>query len=193
MQIRPYEGEDEAELLAVWRASMTHDRVSEELFRTKVLLDSNFVPANLPVVVEDGKIVGFVLSITRQVPLFLEGLEPESAWITAFGVHPDYRRNGVGAALFKHVLERLRTDGRKTVAISPYVPNYFVPGVDVNAYPGTITFLEKTLGFKTVEHAISMGANLTGFQVPPEIADLERQREEKDGITIRPVTSVDLP
>jgi mycothiol synthase len=193
MQIRSYQGADEAELLGVWRAAMTHDRVSEELFRTKVLLDSNFVPANLPVAVEDGKIVGFVLSITRQVPLFLQGLEPESAWITAFGVHPDFRRKGIGSALFKHVVDRLKADGRKTVAISPYVPNYFVPGVDVNAYPGTIKFLEDTLGFKTVERAISMGANLTGFQIPPELKELERQREEKDGITIRTVTSADLP
>src|SRR5258708_39383376 len=131
--------------------------------------------------------------MSRKDSLLLQGLVPESAWITVFGVHPDFRRKGIGSALFKYVADRLKADGRKTVAISPYVPNYFVPGVDVNAYPGTITFLEKTLGFKTVEHAISMGANLTGFQVPPEIADLERQREEKDGITIRPVTSVDLP
>jgi hypothetical protein len=36
MQIRPYRGADEADLLAVWRASMTHDQVSEDLFRTKV-------------------------------------------------------------------------------------------------------------------------------------------------------------
>ncbi len=193
MQIRPYRGADEADLLAVWRAAMTHDALSVDLFRTKVLLDPNFQPENLPVAVEDGRIVGFVLALTRQVPLFLQGLEPEKGWITAFGVHPDYRRRGIGRALFEHVLAKLAAEGRQTVDISPYVPNYFVPGVDVNAYPGTIAFLENVVGFKTLYHAISMGANLTGFQIPPEILELERRREQEDGVTIRPVTAADLP
>lgn len=193
MQIRPYQGSDEAELLAVWNAAMTHDQISPALFRTKVLLDPNFRPDNLPVAVEDGRVVGFVLALARQVPLFLQGLEPDKAWITAFGVHPDYRRRGIGRALFDHVLEQMAAEGRKTIDISPYVPNYFVPGVDVNAYPGTISFLENALGFKTLYHALSMGADLTGFQIPPVILELERQREQENGVTIRPVAAADLP
>jgi mycothiol synthase len=193
MQIRPYQGSDEAEVLAVWHASMTHDPLSLDLFRTKVLLDPNFRPANLPVAVEDGRIVGFALAITRQVPLFLQGLEPDKAWITAFGVHPDYRRCGIGQALFEHICERLRADGRQTLDISPYVPNYFVPGVDVKAYPDTIAFLENGVGFKTLYQAISMGADLTDFQIPPEINALAEKREREDGITIQPITSADLP
>ncbi len=193
MHIRPYRGTDEAELLEVWHAAMIRDRISPNIFRTQVLLDPNFTPENLPVAVEDGRVVGFVLALTRQVPLFLQGLEPEKAWITAFGVHPAYQRRGIGRALFEHVLDRLRAEGRKTVDISPYVPNYFVPGVDVAAYPGTIAFLEQAAGFHTLYRALSMGADLSGFQIPPEILELERRREEEDGITIRPVTEADLP
>lgn len=190
VEIRPYRGSDEAALLAVWQAAMTHDRISADLFHTKVLLDANFLPENLPVAVVDGRVVGFALAITRQTPLFLQGLEPEKAWVTAFGVHPDTQRRGIGRALFAHIFERLAE--RKTLEIAPYVPNYFVPGVDVAAYPGTIAFLE-TVGFRTFERAISMGANLTGFQIPPEVLALERKREQEDGLTIRPVTSADLP
>src|SRR5215207_7306309 len=149
MEIRPYRGSDEAELLGVWRASMTADALADHLFRTKVLLDPNFLPENLPVAVEDGRIVGFILALSRQVPLFLQGLEPDKAWITAFGVHPEYRRRGIGTALFDHALTQLRAQGRKTVDIAPYVPNYFVPGVDIHAYPGTTAFLE-TVGFKVL-------------------------------------------
>ncbi len=192
MEIRPFRGSDEAELLEVWRASMFADSLGENLFRTKVLLDPNFRAENLPVAVEDGRVVGFVLALTRQVPLFLQGLEPESAWITAFGVHPDYQQRGIGSALFQYVDERLKADGRKTLDIAPYVPNYFVPGVDVKAYPRTIPFLEKR-GFKVLYNAISMGADLSGFTIPPEIIELERKREAEDGVTIRPVTAADLP
>jgi mycothiol synthase len=193
MLIRPYQGSDEAQLLDVWNASLTHDTLSPALFHTQVLLDANFLPENLPVAVEDGRVVGFVLALTRQVPLFLQGLDPDQAWITAFGVHPDYRRRGIGTALFSHVLDRLAAQGRKVVGISPYTPNYFTPGVDVKAYPDTIAFLEQVVGFRTLYRAISMGADLTGFQIPEDVLALERQREAEDGITIRPVTTADLP
>jgi ribosomal protein S18 acetylase RimI-like enzyme len=193
MHIRPYQGADEAQLLDVWNASMTHDRLSPGLFRTQVLLDSNFHPDNLPVAVVDGRVVGFVLALTRRVPLFLQGLEPEQSWVTAFGVHPDYRRQGIGKALFAHVIDAMKAQGRKTLEISPYVPNYFVPGVDLAVYPGTVTFLESALGFEMLYKAISMGADLTGFQMPPDLQALARTREIEDGITIRPVTPADLP
>lgn len=192
MEIRPYQGTDEAELLDVWRAAMHADAIGENVFRTKVLLDPNFSPENLPVAVEDGRVVGFVLALTRQVPLFQQGFEPESAWITAFGVHPDYQRRGIGTALFTYIRERMAADGRKTIDIAPYVPNYFVPGVDIVAYQETFPFLEKQ-GFKARYNAISMGADLSGFRIPPEIQELEARREREDGVTIRPVTAADLP
>jgi mycothiol synthase len=192
MQVRPYQGSDESQILAVWNASMLVDNIDEAIFRTKILLDPNFQAANLPVAVEADQVVGFALLLTRQVPLFLQGLEPDQAWITAFGILPEYRRRGIGTALFRYLDQRTEAQGRKTVSISPYVPNYFTPGVDVNAYPGALEFLTKA-GFKTVDHAISMGVDLSGFQIPAEIQALEQRREREDGVTIRPVTSADLP
>jgi mycothiol synthase len=193
MKIRSYEGRDEQELLEVWYLAMPNDRISEGLFRTQVLLDPNFHPANLPVAIKDGRVVGFILSLTRQVPLFLQGLEPDEAWITAFGIHPDYRRQRVGTALFEHVIAKFTDDNRKTLDISPYVPNYFVPGIDTQAYPETIAFLENKMGFKALYHAISMGANLTDFQIPQELKDKIQKSEQDDDLTIRPISSSDIP
>lgn len=193
MEIRPYRGGDEAALLAVWDAAMTHDRLSADLFRSRVLLDPNFQPDNLPLAVVDGQVAGFALALTRQVPLFLQGLEPEKAWVTAFGVHPNCRRQGIGRALFGYLFDKLRAEGRRQLDIAPYVPNYFVPGVDAEAYPGTLAFLEGALGFRTLYQAISMGADLTGFQVPPEIAALQARLEAEHGVTVQPVTPADLP
>ena len=172
---------------------MPNDRLSANLFCSQVLLDANFLPENMPVVVVDGAVVGFALALTRQVPLFLQGLEPEKAWITAFGVHPDFRHRGIGRALFEHLMAKLAGEGRKTLEISPYVPNYFVPGVDIKAYPGTIAFLENTIGFTTLNHAISMGANLTDFRIPPDVQELIQHREQEDGLTVRPVLTSDIP
>ena len=192
LQIRAYQGSDEADLVALWRAALSHDAISTELFRRQVLLDSNFRAENLPVAVIEGTLVGFALGLTRQVPLFLQGLEPDQAWITAFGVHPDHRRRGVGTALFEHLLERFRSEGRAQVAISPYVPNYFTPGVDDEAYPETVAWLERRLGFTTRYQAISMGTDLTSFRIPEQILELERRLRDQ-GVTVQPVASADLP
>lgn len=193
MQIRPYQGRDEAELLDVWSRAMPSDRVDEALFRTQVLLDPNFHPRNVPVALVDGRVVGFVLCLTRQVPYFLQGMDEAEAWITAFGVHPDYRRQGIGSALFDTVINKLRAEGRKIVDISPYVPNYFVPGIDTRAYPETIRFLQDQMGFETLYHAISMGADLTDFQIPPEIQSRIERAEAEDDLIIRPIEPADIP
>lgn len=172
---------------------MTHDQISESAFRTLVLLDPNFKAENMPVAVVDDRVVGFLLCITRQVPYFLQGMDVSEAWITAFGVHPDYRGRGIGGALFDTITNKMRAEGRENVDISPYVPNYFVPGVDTEAYPVTIRFLSERQGFHTMYHAISMGADLSGFQIPPEIQARIERGEAEDGLTIRPISPADIP
>lgn len=172
---------------------MYSDRVSESLFRSQVLLDPNFHPDYIPVAVEDGRVVGFILCLARQVPYFLQGMDPAEAWITAFGVHPDYRGRGIGSALFENIIGKLQGEGRENVDISPYVPNYFVPGVDTRAYPETISFLQGRIGFETLYHAISMGADLSGFQIPDDIQARIERAESEDGLTIRPIEAADIP
>ncbi len=193
MHIRPYQGKDEAELLEIWQRAMPNDRISDSLFRTQVLLDPNFHPDYVPVAVVDGRVVGFVLCLIRQVPYFLGGMDPAEAWITAFGVHPDHQGQGIGTALFETIIAKLRSEGRELLDISPYVPNYFVPGIDTRAYPESIRFLQDRLGFQTLYHAISMGADLTDFEIPAEIQARIKRAEINDDLTIRPIASNDIP
>lgn len=193
MEIRPYQGADESDLLHVWHTAMPADRIDASLFRTQVLLDPNFLPARCPVAVVDGRVAGFALCLARRVPYFLQGMDADEAWITAFGVLPDYQGRGIGTALFAHLLETLRGEGRKRVDISPYVPNYFVPGIDASAYPATIDFLHGHFGFETLYHAISMGADLSGFTIPPDIQARIDRSEREDGLTIRPISASDIP
>ena len=189
--IRPYQGSDEDALIDLWNTALTHDPINPAVFRVKVLLDLNFDPQGLLLAEFGGRLVGFVLSLARQVPQFLDGLQPETAWITAFGVHPDLRRRGIGSALFAQALARLAGLGKKEVLISPYTPNYFIPGVDVAAYPPAIAFLHAS-GWQTLYEPISMRVETTGFQIPPEIRTREQALAE-EGYAVRPVTSADLP
>lgn len=186
--IRPYRGTDEAALLALWNATLTHDPITASLFHTQVLLDANFDPDRLLVAELEGELVGFVLALVRQVPYYDAGLEPERAWITAFGVHPAYRRQGIGRALFQAVQARLV--GRH-IMIAPYVPHYFTPGVDGAAYPAALPFLQ-ALGFEGQAEALSMQADLNDFTLLPAVIALE-QRCAADGLVVRPLMAADLP
>ncbi|HEY9076294.1 MAG TPA: GNAT family N-acetyltransferase [Anaerolineaceae bacterium] len=190
--IRPYRGTDEEALIALWNAAMTHDRITASVFRTRVLLDSNFDPRGLLLAEKDGQLVGFLLSIVRQVPLFLQGLEPDTGWITAFGVSPFHQRHGIGTQLFSAAVSRLGRMGHTKILISPYTPNYFIPGIDTEAYPAAFEFLKKQ-GWKVTSTPISMRAELTGFQIPASILDLEHKLQHTDSVRVRPVTSSDLP
>lgn len=189
VSVRPYRGADEGALLRVWNAALTQDPMSPGLFRRKVLLDPNFAPERLLVAEDAGQLAGFVLLLRRKVPLEGVGQEPKSAWITAFGVAPELQRCGIGTALFD-AAERA-AEGCQSLALSPYVPNYFVPGIDQNAYPGAVSFLEGR-GYNVYSNALSMDAPLAVWNWPE--ADRQRAHElEARGICIESLTPERLP
>jgi mycothiol synthase len=188
--IRGYRPEDEAALLAVWNAALWADPINATTWRAKVLLDPNFDQDGCLVAEADGAVRGFLLSLVRRVPFFGQGYEPERAWITAFGVAPEWQGRGIGAALLDAAIERLRGLGRTSVALSPYVPNYFTPGADVNAYARGVAFLTGR-GFETIERPMSMRVELTGFRVPEAIAARAAALRD-EGIEVRPATPADI-
>jgi ribosomal protein S18 acetylase RimI-like enzyme len=188
--IRPYHARDEAEVLAVWNSALFADPINATTFRAKVLLDPNFDRETCLVAEQDGEVSGFVLGLRRRVPFFGDGYEPDQSWISAFGVAPQHQGQGIGSALLERVLTTLQELGAQTTALSPYVPNYFTPGADANAYAAGIEFMTRR-GFEVVEEPISMRAELTGFQIPEEI----QQRKDElaaEGVEIRPATPDDI-
>src|ERR671929_1664266 len=93
-QVRPYHAGDEGALLRTWNAALASDPINATTWRQKVLLDPNFDPEGCLVAQVDGEARGFILSLVRQVAFFHDGLQPEDAWITAFGVDPAYAGRG---------------------------------------------------------------------------------------------------
>lgn len=181
--IRSYRGEDETALLDIWNETMWGDRIDAATWRSRVLLDPNFVPEHCALAEgPQGRPVGFMLGLARQVPFFVQGYEREKSWITAFGVVPEHRRSGVGSALLEHVCDRLRAGGAQEVAVAPYVPNYFIPGVDVSIYADAVRFLEGR-GFAVQSRPLSMRADIATFQVPEDIAKTHA-RIQAEGIQI---------
>ena len=190
VSLRPYRCSDERSLLALWNAALPHDPIDAQTLRRKVLLDPNFDPARLLVAEVEGRLAGFCLCLIRRVPMEGGGLEPERGWITAFGVAPEVRRQGLGSALLERALELFRSAGRSEVSIAPYVPNYFVPGVDESHYAEGLAFLQGC-GFEVVSRPLSMDASIVLFDYAPFQAREDGLREE--GIEVRSLRAHEMP
>jgi GNAT superfamily N-acetyltransferase len=189
--VRAYRGEDEGALLALWHAALPLDPLDPATFRRKVLLDSNFDPAWLLLAEAGGRLIGFCLCLIRRVPLEKTGMQPEAGWISAFGVHPEARRCGAGTALLDRALELFRAEGRQTVAIASYIPNYFVPGVDVNHYAEGLAFLQRR-GFEELDRPMSMDTQLVGRDLEPFVAR-GQQLKRDHGVEVRPMRPTEIP
>ncbi len=190
--ITPYPGEEFYEVVELLTRCLHSDPMSPALFTRKVLLDPNFDTDGAPVARVGDEIAGFLLAVKRKRPLEDGPDDSDRGWITLFGVAESHRRRGIGTALLAHGLEYLGTHGCKTVAVSPYAPNYWTPGVDEAAYPEAIAFLENH-GFRTVSRPMSMDTRLVGgWSVPVWLR--ERQSAlEVAGVTIDTFDPAHIP
>lgn len=191
MRIRSYEGGDELEIVSLWNRCLVRDPITLEVFERKVLLDPNFDAEGFKIAKKNGRFLGFSYNIVREYP-FLKGeveRDKNTGWIVAFGVTPEARQSGIGDRLLKASLEYHESKGKKMILYSPYVPNYFFPGIDADAYPYEYEALVKN-GFTEVKNAegLAMDAALwPNFKHPPDI----HKREEKlrrEGLEIRVLT-----
>jgi len=89
---------------------------------------------------EDGDVVGFLLG-------FVTPAEPPVGYIHLVGIHPDYRRRGVGQALYERFTERCRAAGAHGLKAITTVGN-----------EGSLRFHE-ALGFEVREVADYAGRN----------------------------------
>ncbi len=164
---------------------MTLDVPSPADFRRRVLLDRNRCPQSLIVAEADGRVAGFLLALVPRHPIDKTGLPPDRGFITAFGVRPDYRRRGMGTAMLERAEAFFRESNRGEIAVAPYPPNYFIPGVDPTRYREALAFLTKR-GFAPYLEAIAMDAAIGQFEISPDL--LKREADLlADGIAISPL------
>ncbi|MEF3307089.1 GNAT family N-acetyltransferase [Paenibacillus sp. GYB003] len=173
---RHYASGDEKAIVELWNDCLHHDPITPLRFRNMVLLDANFDPEGLRLAFEGERLVGFVYSVRRLLPMVGTELEPDNGWITAFAVAPDKRRQGIGSRLVREAFDFLIRHGRKHVFFSSYAPNYFVPGVDEESYPEGYAFLLKH-GFARLYSPVAMDYSLVRYSMPDDVKALKRARE----------------
>ncbi len=178
-------------LVVLWNQCLPWDPIDERSFLQKVLLDPNFRSSGLWLALDGAETIGFCLGIVRRVALEHGPAEEPAGYITAFGLLPQRRREGIGSRLMEAAEEWLRGEGKAGVAIAPYVPNYFVPGIDEAAYPRAGEFLVAR-GYRRTGEALGMDCRLN-TRNPSEWLWAAARRLEDDGIAVRPLSSEWLP
>jgi len=172
--IRGMQGSDLSGICEVAKAALPADVIPAKLFARKVFLDLDFDPRGCLSAVADGNVVGFLVSYVRRHKIEDQPDDSSQCWITLLAVHPDWQRRGIGGSLLETAEKWFQEEGKKIVLMGPYAPNWWVPGVDVNAYPDTIAFLQKR-GFKEVLRPLSMDSNLVSYRRPQWIRDKENE------------------
>jgi GNAT superfamily N-acetyltransferase len=177
----------DADLLSVIKLLETvasRESLASSKFVRQVLLDANFRREGAIVARNGDRVVGFMLALARQVPLENAPSDAERGYITLFGVLPEFQRQGVASRMLERAEAYLKSQNRRLVMISSYAPGYFIPGVDVNAYPAALSFLKKH-GYAEVYRPLAMETSLWSLAVPDFVCE-KRRALERDGVTIEP-------
>jgi len=184
--IRPFQPRDLSGVLRVLAQGMHVEAIPESRFVRQVLLDANFRAEGAPVAVRGDEAIGFCLSIARQTPLENAPPDGDRGYVTLIGVLPAEQRRGVGSQLLAAAEAYLREQGRKLVMVSSYAPGYFIPGVDVNAYPSGHAFFAKH-GYREVIRPVAMQTSLWELKQPEWVGE-RACKLAGEGVRVSPFT-----
>lgn len=168
----------EQAVIDLWNETLTSDLVSLQKFRKQIIYDDNFDTELCYIALQDDKVIGFLLGTKRKFPYLERGLEPKRGWINVMFVAKDYQRQGIGSKLVDRVENALIELGVDNITLGAYSPNYFFPGIDIEAYQNAIHFFEKK-GYVGSEESYSMCKDLHGFYLSDEWRKKKQLAEQK--------------
>ncbi len=164
--------------VSILQEAMPVEAIGKNKFARQVLLDPNFRSEGSLLARLDGEPVGYILALSREMPLENAVDDSDRGYITLFGVREGTRGKGVGTALLSRAQAYLKGKGCKSISVSAYAPGYFAPGVDVEAYAPGLAFL-KSRGYEEVYRPIAMEAALWNLQTPDWVIQRELQHREE--------------
>jgi ribosomal protein S18 acetylase RimI-like enzyme len=162
MHVRPFDpAVDEAALFKLWDCTFgsgdggNNWPVTQAWFRAVALFPSQHQDHFLAEFF--GQAIGFVL-------VQVNASSPSQGSILALGVHPDYRRRGVGRMLLQAALERLQLRGVQRVKLGSGGQTYFWPGVPVDL-PDAWPFFH-AMGWHESERSFDLARSLDDYETP---------------------------
>ncbi|MCP4245515.1 MAG: GNAT family N-acetyltransferase [bacterium] len=168
--IRPFQGSDLEQTVAVWNRALRRDPISVSRFASWLMGDPDYWPgpeSGFSVATDRDRPVGFLRTIIRRCPNDRVGLEPTEGWLPVMAIDPTFQRRGIGGALLQAGIDYLRKADRKRVWVcgnTGSAPGYVFPGVDKDAYAGALALLTKE-GFTVDHEPVAMSGDVVDFDV----------------------------
>ncbi len=184
LTIRQLSPRDLPALFEFWTRAERAHRLSLELLKEKVTADPDFDPELALLAEERGRIVGFMMGVTRR-----SMGDTKRGWIKLFAVAAQHRRRGIASQLLQSVEEGLRKRGVIRLQVMDCPVNYLQPGIDPLAYTEAICFVERR-GFKKVGDTSHLKADLQRQEFD---TSAEERALAKEGIEIRRARREDWP
>jgi len=180
-RIEKFEPGLEEKILECWNNILEKDPITMEVFERKILLDPNFVNDGFLIARENDKIAGFIINIYSRYPLFYQKIEKNAGWITVLAFKNDKEGLSIGRELLDKSLEWFRKNDKNVIYFSNYIPNYFTPGIDAEAYPQIYKILIE-FGFEEIHEALAMDTSLWPKLTYPDNIESIVQRLRNEGI-----------
>ena len=155
--LRPVDPASDLQQVAAWFVVIEDNSITAASLRDELAKDGERIHQQIAVS-EDGTPQGFYWT-------FLSRTQPGTVWLNLY-VDPLHRRQGVGAALYEHMLAALQGGQGKTLRVSL-----------ADDCPDCLHFAEKR-GFSERSHSIAMKLDLATFDDTPYDALIERLQKE---------------
>lgn len=189
MMIRNLCGNDIAACAALLDKDQPFLGVTESRFVRKIVLEENYSPHGFFVAEEDGRILGFLNAVFRQVPIRAgEPMEAYTGWFSAFCVPDPADVPTVGRALLE-TGERYLVSHGKTRISTGFYPTYFSQGIEASHTAEIVLFRE--MGYTGAE-SMSLACDLTAYREQPDVAAC-RQQLLRDGFYLGAVQTRLIP
>jgi GNAT superfamily N-acetyltransferase len=177
---RPLDQQEVGSVCHLLQDVLPGEAISDEAFAARVLNDPNADAQGSWIACAGSRVVGFVHSIHRKVPVDgLEILDADTGYVSLLAVSPEHEGRGIGSALLSQVEEWLKSTGVDRIIVGPYSPNYFAPGVSVEYSRGHKFF--ESHGYLAAGRPISMKAQLMAFAPPAWLDEVDL---DANGITV---------
>lgn len=153
------------DLLELWQQVMPRDAPNGERFRDLALLDPQFRPEGLTMLLRGQRLIGFSYAVAAVMP----GATRPQGWIAGLGVAPGERRAGYGGRLLESSLRFLANAGCPAARLGGNGERYLLPGVDPAAYPEFHRLIQAS-GFRATGSTEAMACDLRA--VPQDSAQV---------------------
>lgn len=163
------------------RISMQLDNMTSFLLREKTFGDPDYDPKLTLLAFNSGNEapVGFIEGVIRSFRSDTRGSgknkKKKTGYVKLLCVHPDERRKGIAAGLYKRIEKKFKKEGLKRVRVYDSAPNYFMPGVDP-MYTEAVCFFAGN-GFTKIDDTCNLSADLKDKSFSTENAEKKLLRK----------------